>query len=70
MRVRSGDVDEYDRRANRITRLLKSRRKERKQLSREVGRLEAFLKGDRSAAVGSVVRAVEAQAAMALDGPA
>ena len=45
VRVRSGDVDEYDRRANRITRLLKSRRKERKQLSREVGRLEAFLKG-------------------------
>tara|TARA_B100000925_G_scaffold284773_1_gene260224 strand:- start:7714 stop:9846 length:2133 start_codon:yes stop_codon:yes gene_type:complete len=45
VRVRSGDVDEYDRRANRITRLLKSRRKERKQLSREVGRLEAYLKG-------------------------
>ena len=45
VRVRSGDVDEYDRRANRISRLLKDRRKERKRLSREVGRLEAFLKG-------------------------
>ena len=45
VRVRSGDVDEYDRRANRITRLLRTRRKERKQLSREVGRLDAFLKG-------------------------
>lgn len=45
VRVRSGDVDEYDRRANRITGLLKQRRKERKLLSREVGRLEAFLKG-------------------------
>jgi hypothetical protein len=45
VRVRSGDVDEYDRRANRISRLLMERRKERKRISREVGRLEAFLKG-------------------------
>ena len=45
VRIRSGDVDEYDRRANRISEILRQRRKERKKLSREVGRLEAFLKG-------------------------
>ena len=45
VRIRSGDVDEYDRRANRISKLLMERRKERKRISREVGRLEAFLKG-------------------------
>ena len=45
VRVRSGSVGEYDQRANRISALLKERRKDRKRLSREVGRLEAFLKG-------------------------
>lgn len=43
-RIRTGDVDEYDRRANRLQHLVKEARKTRKTHAREVGRLEAFLK--------------------------
>jgi hypothetical protein len=44
VRIRTGDVDEYDRRANRLSLLVRDHRRERKRLSREVGRLEAFLR--------------------------
>ncbi len=45
VRIRTGDVDEYDRRANLLSNLVRDQRRERKRLSREIGRLTAYLGG-------------------------
>jgi len=47
VRIRTGDVDEYDRRANLLSNLVRDQRRERKRLSREIGRLTAYLGGGR-----------------------